>query len=146
MTGLTKTNRIMVFDSTHCKRSTSSNTRIGTFLIYACKILGAFGIYHTFWSTTGWTTRILWQTWAHSLLINFSTLTVWSARRRLTWIHVLWDYGFNENITQLWIVYKAFFLCVKYLTFISHNVAVTIWVTTVSENTSTRRQMVHNLT
>lgn len=86
---LTITNWTVIVHTTFWIQTTSSNTWISTFLVFACLVIRTFRADNTFRSTTWWTSNISWETWANSLIIYFTTLRIWSARRWLTRIDIL---------------------------------------------------------
>ena len=82
----------MVDHLTVSVKTAGSRARIDTFLVRASFVLGTFGAHHALWSTTRGTTDIIGQTRTNSLLVNFTTLAVGTARAGLT--RVL---GFFQN-------------------------------------------------
>lgn len=84
----TATYWIMINDLTFCIYSTSSRTRINTFLIGASFVKITIGTNSTFRSTRRWRAQKSLQTRTNSLAIIFSTTTVRSTWRRTTWIYV----------------------------------------------------------
>lgn len=66
-----------------------TNTGVDTSFISTCFIAGTFGIYCTFWTTLWWTSHIIWQTWASTLISNHTTLCIWSTRWWYAWIYVI---------------------------------------------------------
>jgi hypothetical protein len=81
---LTSTNGTVLDDLAIGVKTTSSGTRITTFLIYACLIESTFRTDNTFRSTTWWTSDIIGQARANGLAVGFTTLTVGATRGRLT--------------------------------------------------------------
>lgn len=80
---LTATNGIMIDYCTFGSNTTSSGARITTFLIGARFVKRTVRVYSTFWSAGWGTSYIIWNTRAHSLAIDFSTLTIRPTRWRL---------------------------------------------------------------
>lgn len=72
----TTTNGIVVDDLTACVLAARTRTRIFALLIDARHILSAFRTDHTFGTTIGRSANVIWQTRAHSVLIQFTALTI----------------------------------------------------------------------
>lgn len=85
----TITNWTMIIHTTICIQATCPLTRIHAFLIDASFVLWTFRTNNTFRTTTRRWTNICWKAWTDSLIIYFTTLWVWTTRRRLTWIYIL---------------------------------------------------------
>lgn len=64
-----------------------TRTRIFAFLIDARHILGAFRTDHTLGTAIGRSADVIWQTRAHSVLIQLTALTIQTARRWLARIY-----------------------------------------------------------
>lgn len=84
----TVANGTVVINSTFGVLTASIWTRIDTLLVYASFVITAFRADNTLRSTTWWTTNVVWQTRTYCLIIDFTTLRVWTARRWLTWVDI----------------------------------------------------------
>jgi len=88
------TNWTVVVNSAFCVLAASIWTWIDTFLIDASFIITTFRAHNTFRSTARWTSNIIWQARANSLIILFSALRIRTARWGLTRIDVCWCDGY----------------------------------------------------
>lgn len=79
ITGTTGTYRVMVDHLTFGIYTTCTRARIYAFLRLASFILGTFGIYHTFRTTSGGRSHKSCIARTYCISINCFTLTVWSA-------------------------------------------------------------------
>lgn len=86
----TATNWIVVDDLATCILATRAWTWIFAFLIDARHVLGAFGTNHTLRATIWRSADVVRQTRAHSVLIQFTALTIQTARRWLAGIDDWW--------------------------------------------------------
>lgn len=100
----------MVNNLTLRSYSTYSRTRVCTFLIAACFILITIRICCTFWSTKRRWSNVICYTWTHSMIVYFSTLTIWSTRRWITWVNLSLNYNNKYKINRRKISKKIFFL------------------------------------
>ena len=82
-------NWTVIVDPTIGICSTCSRTWILAFLTNTRFVVGTFGINNTLRSTSWRCANIFRQTWTHCLSIHFTTLTIWSAWWRLTWIYII---------------------------------------------------------
>jgi hypothetical protein len=92
----TAANGIVIYDSTvriESARCHIRSTRIQAFLIRTRFILRTFGTDHALWSAHRWSSYVIRLARTNCVIIDFTTLTVRTARGRLTW--VLWRFFFN---------------------------------------------------
>lgn len=94
--------------------STSTDTRISTFLIGTGFGKWTIRIHSAFWSTCWRTSNIIRYTRAYSLAIDFSALTIWTARRWMAWI--LNDRSWKSSVKHI-IQVRRKFSCSKYAYF-----------------------------
>lgn len=80
MTWVAATYGTMIYDITVGVQSTSTRTGIGALVIHAGLVQGTFRAYNTLRSTSRRAADVVWKTRAYSLLVDFTTLTVGSAR------------------------------------------------------------------
>lgn len=81
--GRTSAEGTVIDNSTVGAHPASTRTWVSTKLIETRLGRRAFGIRGTFGPTGGWGTNVAWQTGAHSLLVDFAALRVWTTGRRL---------------------------------------------------------------
>lgn len=110
----TRTYRIMIDSFTTCSYSASIWARICTFLVNTSHLWWTLRVNNTFWATTRWFSNIRRQTWTNSLIVNFSTLWIWSTRRRYTWVCSRWRRHWNFFTREEWISIKTSGACAEW--------------------------------
>ena len=132
VTRRTCTNRVMISDLTNCIDSTSTRTRIYTFLVIAGFVLWTFWACDTFWSTSRRSTNISGHTRANCLSIDLTALRIGSTRRRLTRI------DFNRS----WSTWMFIFRALRHIETDSIHTLVR-WTLNKSISTHSRRTRTH---
>lgn len=94
-------NRIVIRCMAYRANAACVRTWIGAFTIDASAIVRTFRTDHTFGTTIGRRTIIIRLTRAHCMSICIATITIRSARRRLTWVVVLSWWRRHRNFSAL---------------------------------------------
>lgn len=101
----------MINDITYGSRSTSTDTRIDTFLVVTSFSQGTLEAYYTFGPTCGWIASIARYTWTNCLSVWLSTLTIRSTWWRVTWIL---DSNWNWNCRFIYTTLHNFIYCAAF--------------------------------
>lgn len=129
----------MVDHLTDGANSTSTRTRIDTFLVDTSFVQSTLVGWDAFRSATWWTTNKSWYTRAHSLSVNFSALTVRSARWRVTRIlRNFWWYllATNEGVSLITEQTSARWNVVDYWAFCVLSASSRTWIYALLSYTS----------